>query len=127
MDPSHSWLLGSTGPVLLLLSLALLLRPGWRAAARPGSKRRTLARVPPWVWLLGLCALGLGLRLYGIDAQPPQADENVSWDAARGILRTGGPLAVSGVLYTRSPLYHYLLAGWLAAFGDTLTSAAASP
>src|SRR5262249_27703203 len=27
-----------------------------------------------------------------------------------------------GVLYTRSPLYHYLLAGWLWAFGDSLVS-----
>jgi hypothetical protein len=62
-------------------------------------------------------------RVVTLGVEPLQADENVSWDAARGILRDGVPRAVSGVLYTRSPLYHYMLAGWLGVFGDTQLSA----
>ncbi|GAA3915354.1 hypothetical protein [Litoribacillus peritrichatus] len=64
--------------------------------------------------------VGVVLRVYDIGIEDLQADENVSWDAARGILRTGAPEAVSGILYTRSPLYHYLLAGWLWLWGDDI-------
>jgi hypothetical protein len=122
LDPANNWLLGLLGPVLLLGSLLLLFKPGWRDRARVDRMTAGLGRMPTWLWLTLICLLGLGLRAYALDFQPPQADENVSWDAARGIMRTGGPLAVSGVLYTRSPLYHYLLAGWLALFGDSLVS-----
>jgi hypothetical protein len=125
LDPANAWLLGLVGPLLLVGSLLLLLKPGWQQPARAGHLMNTLGRVPTWLWLTVLCLLGLAMRVYALDFQPPQADENVSWDAARGIVRTGGPLAVSGVLYTRSPLYHYLLAGWLTLFGDHLFSARA--
>jgi hypothetical protein len=121
LDPSHGWLLG-VGPALLLLSVLLLAGRGASMPLGLRSVTDTVGRVPPFVWLGLIVLLGLGLRLYGIDFQPPQADENVSWDAARGILREGVPRATSGVLYTRSPLYHYLLAGWLLVFGDTLFS-----
>jgi hypothetical protein len=121
LDPDHVWLLG-TGPVLLFLSVLLLAGRGASIPLGLRSVAAAVARVPPAVWLGLIVLLGLGLRLYGIDFQPPQADENVSWDAARGILRHGVPRAVSGVFYTRSPLYHYLLAGWLLVCGDSLFS-----
>ncbi|MFT5082353.1 MAG: hypothetical protein ACI9Y1_000378 [Lentisphaeria bacterium] len=70
--------------------------------------------------LLLLLIIAVFLRISDIGLEDLQADENVSWDAARGILRTGFPEAVSGVLYTRSPLYHYLLSGWLWLWGDNI-------
>ncbi len=70
-------------------------------------------------FFLGLTlVLGFALRYYQIGFDDLQADENVSWDAARGITKGLSPEAVSGVLYTRSPLYHYVLAVWLWLFGD---------
>jgi len=78
------------------------------------------ARVLSTVLLFAILGLATYLRMYNISVENLQADENVSFDAARGIIRTGLPEAVSGVLYTRSPLYHYMLAGWLLLFGDTL-------
>ncbi len=58
------------------------------------------------------------LRVYHIGIESLQADENVSLDAARGVAATGAPFETSGVLYTRSTLYHYMLAGWIALFGS---------
>jgi hypothetical protein len=121
LDPTHVWLL-AVGPALLLLSFLLV---AGRGASIPLGLRAVggaICRMPPWVRLGLVVLLGLGLRAYGIEFQPPQADENVSWDAARGIQRECIPRATSGVLYTRSPLYHYMLAGWLWVFGDTLCS-----
>ena len=57
-----------------------------------------------------------------LEFQPPGVDDYTSWDAARGILERGVPEATSGILYTRSPLFHYLLAGWMALFGESLAS-----
>ena len=75
-------------------------------------------------WLLGLVlAVGLFLRVYHLGYDNPEPDENVSWDAVRGILRTGAPEASSGIWYTRSPVYHYLLAIWLRILGDSLVNA----
>lgn len=124
LDPDMSWLRLATGPALLLLSFVWLTRP---VAPRPGALiptlRDRLERVPPLLWLALICLLGLGLRVYALEFQPPHVDDYTSWDAARGILRSGVPEAASGILYTRSPLFHYLLAGWLGLFGDTLASA----
>ena len=74
--------------------------------------------------LLGLVlVISLCLRIYHLDYDNPEPDENVSWDAAHGILRTGGPVTSSGIWYTRSPVYHYLLAIWLRILGDSLFNA----
>jgi 4-amino-4-deoxy-L-arabinose transferase-like glycosyltransferase len=75
--------------------------------------------------LVVIVLLAAGLRLYDISLESLQADENVSWDAARGILHTGLPHSASGIFYTRSPLYHYLLGAWLGLFGDQLEVARA--
>jgi 4-amino-4-deoxy-L-arabinose transferase-like glycosyltransferase len=121
LSPAGSRVLLATGPVLFLL--ALLVTGLRRGAWLPLGLFRALARVPAPVWLVLILAGALALRLYRIDFQQLQFDENVSWDTARGILRTGLPQSPSGVYYTRSPLYHYLLAGWLWLFGDNYVSA----
>lgn len=71
------------------------------------------------LWLGVTLLAGFALRYYQIGFDDLQADENVSWDASRGIVKGMSPEAVSGVLYTRSPLYHYVLGLWLAIFGDS--------
>jgi hypothetical protein len=110
----------AVGPVLFVLAF-LVTRV--RRGERPGlGVWRVLARVKAPVWLAIILAAGLALRLYRIDFQQLQFDENVSWNTAQGILRTGLPQSPSGIYYTRSPLYHYLLAGWLAVFGDNYVS-----
>jgi len=111
------------GPVILLLTLMLFLpRQG---VYDQGLKKVTsgLASIDPRLWLLFILCIGFILRTFNIGYEALQADENVSWDAARGILRTGAPESTSGIYYTRSPLYHYLLAGWLWLFGDTIAMA----
>jgi 4-amino-4-deoxy-L-arabinose transferase-like glycosyltransferase len=107
-------------------AVAFLLLAGLQhpAAGLPAKASRVRQVPDVTIVLLALIVLIAGyLRLRGLGFEDLQADENVSFDAARGILRTGVPEAVSGVLYTRSPLYHYLLAGWLWMFGDTATIA----
>ncbi|WGS84669.1 glycosyltransferase family 39 protein [Methylomonas sp. UP202] len=102
-------------PTVTLLSWWLLRRPAF-SVSWPETGR--------WVrdsrlWLGLTLVAGFALRYYQIGFDDLQADENVSWDASRGILKGLSPEAVSGVLYTRSPLYHYVLALWLAVFGDS--------
>lgn len=75
-----------------------------------------------WLILILIFGIGLGLRVYNLDAIEPDFDEYVSYDAARGILRTGAPEVVSGIWYTRSPAFHYTLAFWFWLFGDSIIS-----
>lgn len=128
LDPANQFVWLSVGPVLLVAAIALL----WRPAPEAGVPRTEGPAAGAWdfvtdwrVVLTLIVLLGLFLRLYNNGIDDYQADENVSWDAARGIMRSGIPEAVSGVLYTRSALYHYLLAGWLLVFGDNIESARA--
>jgi hypothetical protein len=76
-------------------------------------------------WLcLGIIAIAaFAMRIYALDAMDLEADENTSLDATRGILRTGVPIATSGIWYTRGPLYHYMLALWLGFVGDSAINA----
>jgi 4-amino-4-deoxy-L-arabinose transferase-like glycosyltransferase len=115
-DPSLSLFWLGIGPFVLLLTVWILTTYG-KPAGRPVSVGQ---RVP---WLFLIILLGWGLRTYHLGFNDLQADENVSWDAARGIIKSGIPEAVSGVYYTRSPLYHYLLAFWLMVLGDGLITA----
>jgi hypothetical protein len=124
LAPSHTWLL-LTGPLLLLISLLVIMMPGPHQRVQLRWVAGALRQAPPWFWLTLILLLGLGLRVYALDFQPATADEDTSWDAARGILHSGVPRNAAGVLYTRSPLYHYVLAAWLGLFGDTLGSARA--
>lgn len=69
-------------------------------------------------WLLGaILCLGFCLRAYDIGFNDLEPDENVSYDAVRGILRSGAPIATSEIWYTRGPFFHYPLALWLKIVG----------
>ena len=69
-------------------------------------------------WILGaILLLGFCLRAYDIGFNDLEPDENVSYDAVRGILRTGAPIATSQIWYTRGPFFHYPLALWLKIVG----------
>ena len=69
-------------------------------------------------WILGaILLLGFCLRSYSIGFNDLEPDENVSYDAVRGILRTGAPIATSQIWYTRGPFFHYPLALWLKIVG----------
>jgi Dolichyl-phosphate-mannose-protein mannosyltransferase len=72
-----------------------------------------------WALLVAVVCIGLGLRLYDLDFVGLDNDEWTSYDAIRGILRTGVPEATSEIWYTRSPFYHYLTALWLLVLGDS--------
>ncbi|WP_375514893.1 glycosyltransferase family 39 protein, partial [uncultured Nostoc sp.] len=76
-----------------------------------------------WIFLILIVSVGFGLRVYNLGFIDLDADENTSLDAARGILRTGAPIATSGIWYTRGPFYHYLLALWLRVVGDSIVNA----
>lgn len=71
-----------------------------------------------YYWLLGLILLvGFCFRAYQIGFNDLEPDENVSYDAVRGILRTGAPISTSKIWYTRGPFFHYPLAIWLKIVG----------
>ncbi len=76
-----------------------------------------------WVLLILVVSVGFGLRIYHLSFMDLDTDENTSFDAARGILRTGAPIATSGIWYTRGPFYHYVLALWLRLVGDSIVNA----
>jgi 4-amino-4-deoxy-L-arabinose transferase-like glycosyltransferase len=76
-----------------------------------------------WLLLIVIIGVGLGLRVYNLDFMDLDSDENTSYDATRGILRIGAPIATSGIWYTRGPFYHYLLAIWLRIIGDSIANA----
>lgn len=77
----------------------------------------------PWCLLVLIVGIGFALRVYKLDFTAVDSDENTSWDATKGILRTGAPIPASGIWYTRGPVYHYLLALWLRLVGDSAVNA----
>ena len=116
LDPAFKMIWLGTGPLVFFLTL-------WVFFTR---KKGTMSLAQVWdriPWLFLIATIAWALRAYNLGFHDLQADENVSWDAARGILKGGLPEAVSGIYYTRSPLYHYLLALWLWIFGDQLVTA----
>ncbi|GAP93821.1 glycosyltransferase family 39 protein [Leptolyngbya sp. NIES-2104] len=94
--------------------------PRWES--RPKLK---FASSTVWQSVLFILIFGFAfvLRLYDLDFQALDTDEGVSLDAIRGILRTGVPIATSGIWYSRGPFYHYAVALWLSLFGDSATNA----
>lgn len=121
-DPSNSAILGA-GLIAVFGAATLLMTMRVAPAAVLSSANcapRDRARIVSTILLFAILGLATYLRMYNISVEDLQADENVSFDAARGIIRTGLPEAVSGVLYTRSPLYHYMLAGWILLLGDSV-------
>jgi 4-amino-4-deoxy-L-arabinose transferase-like glycosyltransferase len=102
--------------------VALTQLSNWRFwQGRNWLKQPALSRFQKWEWLLLslIIAIGFCLRAYNLEFTARDSDENTSLDAIRGILRTGAPIATSGIWYTRGPLFHYLTALWLHLLGDT--------
>jgi len=68
-----------------------------------------------FAFALGLIILTAGITcLRGLDINPFIPDEYVSILAARGILRHGIPIYdTNGIIYTRSALFHYILAAFV--------------
>ena len=117
--PENLWFIQILGPLLLAAAMTAYHTTPTRGTASAPLREYLRQRLPT-VALVAIIALALGLRLYRIGFEDLQADEKVSWDAASGVMRTGGlPLEYSGIFYTRSALYHEMLAGWLALFGNT--------
>ena len=114
--PENRLFIQMLAPVLFIGSIAAYGSAGSR---EPSELREFLKKNLPTLLLIAILGLAIVLRFYRIGFEDLQDDENVSWDAARGILREGLPVETSGIFYTRSILYHYPLAVWLAVFGDT--------
>lgn len=101
--------------------MADLMRPGAARSARSGVWPRlagglTRPRADALV-CLALFALALLVRVYRLDAQSLWLDEGSSWELSRagwGFLL--GELLNPSAAY---PLYHLLLKGWMALFGDS--------
>ena len=67
------------------------------------------------ILLFLIVLLGLGLRLYGLDAQSLWYDEGFSVYLARMDL---GEITARTAADIQPPLYYYLLHGWIQIFGD---------
>lgn len=100
------WVLLAAASIALLAPLILRLSAKLRSH---GSAKRWLALIV----LLGLCFV---VRAWKIDAQPIDDDEFASIQGVASIVETGVPEIGKGIWYTRSPLYHYLVAAvaWVA-------------
>ncbi len=124
---------GAWPSMLLLAAIAIPVTEivrRWRGLvpARAGSNRRRLlgdglgrkVRLLLLATCLVACA---GLRVYKLDFQPLHDDEYTSLQAIVMIARTGLPSFVpDGVTYSRSPVYHYLVAAVVRLFGENLWS-----
>ncbi len=110
-----------------ILGGALLAAVATALAHRPGLSLRWAAQVlaplrahwPKFAlcWILLLCAY---LRAKDLDFQPLDPDEYASVQAIVGVARTGAPQMHEDIFYTRSPLYHYLVGGIVAVFGENI-------
>jgi 4-amino-4-deoxy-L-arabinose transferase-like glycosyltransferase len=118
-------------PMIVILSAAISIgmlatlskRANWSIGSWFKAINQNFPNWQSWLLLAFIVSIGFGLRVYNLGDYGFESDEMTSLDAARGILRTGEPKAVSGIWYTRGPFYHYLLAGWLALVGDSATNA----
>jgi hypothetical protein len=71
------------------------------------------------IWIIILFSFYLVTLLFSINNYPLYEDEGISVLAAEGIIKFGYPQLPSGMIYERSPLYHYLLAGQILVFGKS--------
>lgn len=119
------------GNVILTLLVATVIIGSTRVCVKGQQQIKDIFTALPtvlqssgqWVLLAFIVSIGFALRAYNLDTVDLDADENTSFDAARGILRTGAPISTSGIWYTRGPFYQYLLALWLRLVGDSAVNA----
>lgn len=106
--------------VAALVALAtgvLLLRPRRERVASGGPAWPRWGSKFALCWILLACAF---LRARDLDFQPLDPDEYASVQAIFAIARTGLPQMFDTIYYTRSPLYHYLVGGIVALFGENI-------
>ena len=109
---------------IAILALTIIsLRGGYRLREGYRKLRQTWPVWGHWVVLGAIVTIGFSLRVYNLGFVDLEPDENVSLDAARGILRTGAPITTAEIWYTRGPFFHYLLALWLRIVGDSFINA----
>jgi 4-amino-4-deoxy-L-arabinose transferase-like glycosyltransferase len=117
------------GALLVVCWQARRAQPRDLSAPVVQSVERLDARLPALVRHWGFAAAialimlsALSFYLHGLGNDDYLPDEYVSILAARGILHRGIPIFEhTGIIYTRSALYHYLLAGSLALSGGVPT------
>ncbi len=68
--------------------------------------------------LVLIMLLAVPMITYNLPYEPYWQDELTSYYAAKGVLAHGLPLMPSGFLYAKAELYSYVLALWMAIFGD---------
>ena len=103
---------------LAALATALLLRfPG---SIRLSPNRAALRAHWPKFALCGILLACAFLRAQAVKSQPLDPDEYTSAQAILSIARTGVPQLYDAVYYTRSPLYHYIVGGSVALFGENI-------
>jgi hypothetical protein len=107
------------GWILVAAALAAWCH-GWLGRVASGVERA--ARGASWsvVALAGVLLLCGWVRLREVPTQPLDPDEYASVQAIFSIARTGAPELDDGIFYTRSPLYHYLVGGVVALWGEHL-------
>jgi hypothetical protein len=127
-NPFLIWILacGIAGAILPLIMI-------WKRIAKStksfhfnqilGSIQKAWSIWGDWILLGLIVGIGFALRTYNLSFIDLDPDENISLDAARGILRTGAPIQTSGIYYTRGPFYQYFLAVWLGITGISVTNA----
>ena len=116
-ENAWGWVLG--GALLAAVATALARRPArarrpparWLAPLRAHWPRLALC------WILLLCGY---LRARELQFQPFDPDEYASVQAILSVARHGTPQLYDTVYYTRSPLYHYLVGGLVAVFGENV-------
>jgi len=95
--------------------------PRWARLAerlRAWAATWTTASIFTTLVMITLMAFGAWMVFYQLGYESYWQDEMASIYAARGILAHGYPSFPSGFVYPKAELYHYLLAGVIALFGD---------
>ena len=112
----------------LLLGLIALTSEFWSILYTQFQKR-LIFLTPFWqakkqvILVVLVILIGFILRIIDLGWRPIDSDESTSLDAISGILRTGAPMATSGIWYTRGPLFHYLEGAWLSIVGFSKVNA----
>lgn len=123
MQPSF-WLLFAL--FAFLLSLAISLRLGGRSDTLSKLRKslslsqRLSSKLSTNTILSLSLLLAFFLRAYRLEFQALDDDEYASTQAILSIAKTGVPSLSEGIYYTRSPLYHYLVAIVVKIFGENI-------
>ena len=121
-----AWLVLAVGVIALLLAVIAHLGDGRRENAPVEEETAPPRRMPNRLIRYGCpCAIAaimlaaFTIYRHGIANESFLADEYVSMLAAHGILKRGIPIYLNtGIVYTRSSLFHYLLALFMAVGGE---------